>query len=81
MATNAPSPTARRDLASRTSDDLEITLWWDPRINAIAVSVWDWKRDTHFELAVGSDRAMDVFYHPFAYASRRELDDAMAGAL
>ena len=81
MATNAPSPTARRDLASRTSDDLEITLWWDPRINAIAVSVWDWKRDTHFELAVGSDRAMDVFYHPFAYASHRELDAAMAGAL
>ena len=81
MVANAPSPTARRELASLTSDDLEITLWWDPRINAIAVSVWDWKRDTHFELAVGSDRAMDVFYHPFAYASRRELDDAMAGAL
>jgi hypothetical protein len=81
MVANAPSPTARRELASRTSDDLEVTLWWDPRINAIAVSVWDWKRDTHFELAVGSDRAMDVFYHPFAYASRRELDDAMAGAL
>jgi len=79
MAANAPSPTARRELASRTSDDLEVTLWWDPRINAIAV--WDWKRDTHFELAVGSDRAMDVFYHPFAYASHRELDDAMAGAL
>jgi hypothetical protein len=56
-------------------------LWWDPRINAIAVSVWDWKRDIHFELAVGSDPAMDVFYHPFAYASHRKLDDAMAGAL
>ena len=81
MAANAPSPTARRELASRTSDDLEVTLWWDPRIDAIAVSVWDWKRGTHFELAVGSDRAMDVFYHPFAYASHRELDDAMAGAL
>ena len=81
MAANAPSPTARRELASRTSDDLEVTLWWDPRINAIAVSVWDWKRDTHFELAVGSDRAMDVFYHPFAYASHWQLDNAMAGAL
>ena len=81
MAANAPSPTARRELASGTSDDLEVTLWWDPRINAIAVSVWDWKRDTHFELPIGSDRAMDVFYHPFAYASHRQLDDAMAGAL
>ena len=81
MAANAPSPTARRELASRTSDDLEVTLWWDPRINAIAVSVWDWKRGTHFELAVGSDRAMDVFHHPFAYAFHHELDDTMAGAL
>jgi hypothetical protein len=81
MAANAHSPTARRELASRTSDDLEVTLWWDPRINAIAVSVWDWKRDTHFELPIGSDRALDVFHHPFAYASHRELDDAMAGAL
>jgi hypothetical protein len=81
MAANTPSLTARRELASRTSDDLEVTLWWDPRIDAIAVSVWDWKRGTHFELAVGSDRALDVFYHPFAYASHRELNDAMAGAL
>ena len=81
MAANAPSPTARGELASRTSDVLEVTLWWDPRINAIAVSVWDWKRDTHFELAVGSDRAVDVFYHPFADAYHRQLDDAMAGAL
>ena len=81
MAANAPSPTARRELASRTSDGCEVTLWWDPRINAIAVSVWDWKRDTHFELAVGSDRAVDVFYHPFADAYHRQLDDAMAGAL
>jgi hypothetical protein len=81
MAANAPSPTARRELASRTSDDLEVTLWWDPRINTIAVSVWDWKRDTHFELPIGSDRALDVFNHPFAYASNRQLDNAMAGAL
>jgi hypothetical protein len=72
---------ARRELASRTSNDLEVTLWWDPRINAASVSVWDWKRDTHFEVAVHGDRALDVFNHPFAYASRRGLDNAMAGGL
>jgi hypothetical protein len=72
---------ARRELASRTSNDLEITLWWDPRINAASVSIWDWKRDSHFELAVGNDRALDVFNHPFAYASPRGLDDPMAGGL
>ena len=81
MAANALTFSARRELASRTSSELEITLWWDPRVNAVAVSVWDWTRDTHFELAVGRDRALDVFHHPFAYASRRGLDDATAGAL
>jgi hypothetical protein len=81
MPANALSLSARRELASRTRDDLEVTLWWDPRIDAVSVSVWDWKRDRHFELAVDHDRALDVFYHPFSYASRRGLDDAMAGAL
>ncbi|HWH99619.1 MAG TPA: hypothetical protein VNT27_04760 [Propionibacteriaceae bacterium] len=81
MPAKALSPSERRELASRTSDDLEVTLWWDPRINAVSVSVWDWKRDTHFELAVDRDRALDVFHHPFSYASRDRLDDAMAGAV
>jgi hypothetical protein len=81
MAANNLSRTARRELATRTNSDLEVTLWWDPQINAAAVSVWDWKRDAHFELAVGRDRALDVYYHPFTYVSRCGLDDAMAGAL
>jgi hypothetical protein len=81
MAAKTLSLSARRELATRTGSDLEVTLWWDPRINAAAVSVWDWKRDTHFELAVEHDRALDVFYHPFAYASQSGLDDAMAGGL
>jgi hypothetical protein len=81
MEAAALSLSARRELATRTSSDLEVTLWWDPRIDATAVSVWDWKRDIHFELAVGRDRALDVFYHPFMYAARRGLDDAMGGAL
>jgi hypothetical protein len=57
MAANALSLSQRRELASRTSDDLEVTLWWDPRVDALAVSVWDWRSDTHFELAVDRDRA------------------------
>lgn len=80
MAANPVSHTARRELASRINDDLEVTLWWDPPIDAVSVSVWDWKRDAHFEIAVEPDHALDVFYHPFAYATRRELDEAMAGA-
>jgi hypothetical protein len=81
MTVNIHSLSARRELASRTSNDLEVTLWWDPRIDSVTVSVWDWNRDTHFELAVDHDRALDVFYHPFGYASCGALDDATAGAL
>jgi hypothetical protein len=81
MTTSAPSVAARCELATRTTSDLEVTLWWDPRSNAVAVSVWDWKRDAHFELAVDHDRALDVFHHPFSYASRHALDDAMTGSL
>jgi hypothetical protein len=81
MPAKALSLPERRELASRTSDDLEVTLWWDPRINAVSVSVWDWKRDTHFELAVDRDRALHVFHHPFSYATRDRLVDATAGAL
>jgi hypothetical protein len=82
MAANALALSERRELASRSSDDLEVTLWWDPRIDAVAVSIWDWKRDTHFELAADRHRALDVFYHPFSYTTPRDqLDDAMTGAL
>jgi hypothetical protein len=82
MAANALELSERRELASRSSDDLEVTLWWDPRIDAVAVSIWDWKRDTHFELAADRHRALDVFYHPFSYTTPRDqLDDAMTGAL
>ena len=82
MAANALALSERRELASRSSDDLEVMLWWDPRINAVAVSIWDWKRDTHFKLAADRHRALDVFYHPFSYTTPRDqLDDAMTGAL
>jgi hypothetical protein len=82
MAANALALSERRELASRSSDDIEVTLWWDPRIDAVAVSIWDWKRDTHFELAADRHRALDVFYHPFSYTTPRDqLDDAMTGAL
>jgi hypothetical protein len=81
MTVKVRSLTPRRELASRTSTDLEVTLWWDPRIDAVTVSVWDWRRDCHFELAAARDRALDVFNHPFAYTSRRGLGDVTAGAL
>jgi hypothetical protein len=71
---------ARIDLAHRCSDGLDVVLWWSPEDDAVAVEVLHLASDTSFELAVERSRALEAFYHPFAYASRRrpELLDIAA---
>jgi len=58
-----------RELASRESDGLAVVLLWDPRDNAMTVSVADSRTGDRFELAVDGERALDAFYHPFVYAA------------
>jgi hypothetical protein len=58
-----------RELAARESDGLEVVLLWHPRENALTVSVEDARVGDRFELAVTPERALDAFYHPFAYAA------------
>jgi hypothetical protein len=62
--------TARtRELAARESDGIHVTLLWHAGENALTVSVEDDRAGDRFQLAVAPDRALDVFYHPFAYAA------------
>jgi hypothetical protein len=58
-----------RELASRESDGLAVVLLWNPARDAVTVSVADSRSGAHFELAVENERALDAFYHPFAYAA------------
>ena len=60
---------AARELAPRESDGVRVVLVWHPREDAVTVSVEDVRADRRFELAVGRERALDAFYHPFAYAA------------
>ena len=60
---------ATRELASRSSDGVNVLLLWHPSEDALTVSVEDVRVGDHFEIAVAPDRALDVFYHPFAYAA------------
>ena len=60
---------AIRELAFREGDGLRVALLWDPCDNAVTVSVEDARADHRFELAVDRERALDAFYHPFAYAA------------
>ena len=58
-----------RELADRESDDLHVHLLWHPAENALTVSVEDSRLGNSFQFAVVPERALDAFYHPFAYAA------------
>jgi hypothetical protein len=57
------------ELAHRRGDGLDIVLLWHRPDNRLEVVVSDSRSGASFALATGSGReALDVFYHPFAYA-------------
>jgi hypothetical protein len=58
-----------RELAARESDGIHVSLLWHPGENALTVSVEDERAGDRFQLAVAADRALDAFYHPFAYVA------------
>ena len=64
--------TDKIDLANRCHDGIDVTLWWSPAENSVAVEVLQLADDSSFELAVDPAQALDAFYHPFAHAARRQ---------
>ena len=58
-----------RELAAREGDGIQVTLLWRPADNALTVLVEDTRAERGFDLAVAPDRALDAFYHPYAYAA------------
>jgi hypothetical protein len=67
---------ARRELAQRRANGIEVTLWWSPADDALAVTVVDESGES-FELVVEPDEAVDVYEHPYAYAAFRGLHDIL----
>ena len=59
---------ASRELACRESDGVRVVLLWHPHEDALTLAVEDARAGYCFELAVESNRALEAFYHPFAYA-------------
>ena len=62
------SPSARRQLAYRNQNGLEVTLLWDRCSNEVSVEVVDHLDDSGFRLRIGGHLALDAFNHPYAYA-------------
>ena len=65
----SPTTVQSRELAARESDGLQVLLLWHPDDDALTVSVEDVRVGDHFQIEVEPERALDVFYHPFAYAA------------
>ena len=61
------------ELASRTSGGIKVTLLWNRRSDELRVCVADSHTSVYFELHAPADKALDVFYHPYAYASIRGI--------
>jgi hypothetical protein len=60
----------RRELAHRSGDGVDVTLFWDAQTDELLVWVSDELTGAHFEIHPERELALDVFYHPYAY--RRE---------
>ena len=56
-----------RELASRDGDCVHVL--WHPQDDAVTISIEDTRAGQRFEFAVDGDRALNAFYHPFAYAA------------
>ena len=63
---------ARKELAYRSSNGIDVFLLWNPANDTLAVLVIDDNADS-FELDVNASEALDVFDHPYAYAAFRGL--------
>jgi hypothetical protein len=58
-----------RELARRSSAGVDVTLYWHPLLDELTVCVCDERHGTtHFEIRPPRHLALEVYYHPYAYA-------------
>jgi hypothetical protein len=55
------------ELAFRANDGIEVSLRWHRTADRLSVVVHHVGSGRKFELVAPKDKALDVFYHPFAY--------------
>lgn len=62
------------ELAHRAADGIGILLLWDQGEGRLRVVIDDLRTSESFELSASNGRqALDLFYHPFAYAAARGI--------
>ena len=63
----------RRELARRPSAGVDVTLYWHPTLDELIVRVCDERHGAHFEIRPQRYLALDVYYHPHAYADLEDV--------
>jgi hypothetical protein len=84
MSTPTPARGALHELARRTHAGTEVSLFWHDGTGELTVCVANDTRSVYFEVYPPASRALDCFYHPYAYATAGTVPDpglvAAAGA-
>ena len=58
------------ELDRRTTDGIDVRLLWHRTEDRVTVTIRDTRSGETLEIAVrDSERALDVFHHPYAYAA------------
>jgi hypothetical protein len=62
-----------RELARRSGAGVDVTLYWHPTLDELIVCVCDKRHGAHFEIRPAPYLALDVYYHPYAYADLEDV--------
>jgi hypothetical protein len=68
------SRSKRRELAHRSSAGVDVTLYWQSVLDELTVSVRDRHHGANFEIRPPRYLALDVYYHPYAYADLEDIN-------
>jgi hypothetical protein len=72
--------TERRELAHRTSDRVDVTLFWTQPLHRVTIAVLDAHSEEALEFEVDSAYALDAFNHPYSYAATGRAPAALRRA-
>jgi hypothetical protein len=65
----ATTTTTPRELAHRTSNGIEVTLYWSKQTDRLLLELEDTRSGECLVLEPEPERALDAFYHPYSYTA------------
>jgi hypothetical protein len=66
--------THRSELAHRSTDGIEVSLFWSKRSNRVTIELVDTRLDERLLFEVAPQKALDAFRHPYVYVPAEALE-------